>query len=694
MAALSTSGQTIWIRAGDVDVGLDPEATLGLTLEPAPSALPVVYARGSVLLMARPAVGPQTEVVVVGGFTAAPGDFLVELNGTGIFDLTVHDLVQQAGACVGYGGTSTSPTAVSTITIRDSLFGSAEQPLDDAVLWADKRTDVHLSVEGVTGHTLGTLLFFQCNGGDYGSFSIEGSVLQAHSGISKVLSVDDYFSGCEVDIDVNASILQGTSDSIGFNGEHEGTLTVSNSILVGPNNNGGSEGIESDAGFTGLIQNSLIAGFGSGLAWEDGSGLQIVNSIISHNRLGFEALSGTPSPLTVQYSAFFNNSTADSDVTLAASNLFGCDAHDFQPAINEDLAPLDFLAACAIDSGNPSPIYNDPDGTRNDLGPTGGPGGADFLALFDLDGDGYAGSSDCDDTEPSVHVGALEVCDGHDTDCDGAPSPEELDADADGYLLCTAAGDLAPGLLGGDDCDDTAPTVHPSSPEVCDGLDNDCDSSLGIDETDADGDGYLVCAAQPPLAPGLLGGDDCDDADLATFPGAPELCDGLDNDCDPATSAPGGEEDVDADSEGAPLIDSEGNNGRSVMPLFGVGPMLRFASPIYGFVGLLLQLSPDSWGLLGSPFLAGAAITGGVEIPFGESPLGLRLSGEVGNLHASITVRGMGGCSCASESDRAVERRRAVRACTEISVSHRNIGARKKWRVLPPPSESAHHQRR
>ena len=101
--------------------------------------------------------------------------------------------------------------------------------------------------------------------------------------------------------------------------------------------------------------------------------------------------------------------------------------------------------------------------------------------------------------------------------------------------------------------------------------------------------------------------------------------------------------DLNADSDGAALIDSEGNSGRSVMPLFGVGPMLRFAGPVYGFVGVLLQLSPDSWGLLGSPLLAGAAITGGVEIPFGDSPMGLRLAGEVGNLHASITVRGMGG---------------------------------------------------
>ncbi len=38
---------------------------------------------------------------------------------------------------------------------------------------------------------------------------------------------------------------------------------------------------------------------------------------------------------------------------------------------------------------------------------------------------------------------------------------------------------------------------------------------------DVDGDGYPAC-------------DDCDDSDPATFPGAAELCDGVDNDCDGA----------------------------------------------------------------------------------------------------------------------------------------------------------------
>jgi hypothetical protein len=67
--------------------------------------------------------------------------------------------------------------------------------------------------------------------------------------------------------------------------------------------------------------------------------------------------------------------------------------------------------------------------------------------------------------------------------------------------------------------------VSPGEPEICDGLDNDCDEATDEDY-DADGDGHAPIGA-------CDAGDDCDDANAEVFPGASELCnDDLDNDCD------------------------------------------------------------------------------------------------------------------------------------------------------------------
>ncbi len=140
----------------------------------------------------------------------------------------------------------------------------------------------------------------------------------------------------------------------------------------------------------------------------------------------------------------------------------------------------------------------------------------------DLDSDGSTACFDCDESDTSVYLGATEACDGVDTDCDGSLGATEVDGDNDGVLLC------------GGDCDDSDATVYPGATEVCDGLDNDCDGVLPADESDVDGDGASTC------------GGDCDDADSSIYPTAPELCDGVDNDC---SGGPGATEvDVDGDA--------------------------------------------------------------------------------------------------------------------------------------------------
>ncbi|HEY3175328.1 MAG TPA: FG-GAP-like repeat-containing protein [Candidatus Polarisedimenticolia bacterium] len=115
-----------------------------------------------------------------------------------------------------------------------------------------------------------------------------------------------------------------------------------------------------------------------------------------------------------------------------------------------------------------------------------------------------------------------------------------FDADGDGYGLVGNAECLG-GLT--TDCDDTSMSVYPGAPQVCDGVNNDCSapgwpSLAGTNEVDGDGDLRTTCEG------------DCDDVHASVFPGAAQVCDGLNNDC----SAPGwpslaGTNEADADAD-------------------------------------------------------------------------------------------------------------------------------------------------
>jgi len=188
------------------------------------------------------------------------------------------------------------------------------------------------------------------------------------------------------------------------------------------------------------------------------------------------------------------------------------------------------------------------DGIDNDCDRSVDEGFAQITFYLDADGDSYGNSSvsqtsctapsnyvldstDCNDNDASINPGRPDTCDGIDNDCD--PNTAES---------CGCPADkpcgVSPNCMPLNQCGSCG--VVPT--EICDGVDNDCDGLVdeGLTQStyyrDADGDGFgnrfvIIIDCERPIGY-VLNRADCNDNDRDINPDAPEICDGIDNNCD------------------------------------------------------------------------------------------------------------------------------------------------------------------
>jgi hypothetical protein len=197
---------------------------------------------------------------------------------------------------------------------------------------------------------------------------------------------------------------------------------------------------------------------------------------------------------------------------------------------------------------------------------------------------------------------APEQCDGLDNNCNATVDEGFPDSDGDGKADCIENdkdNDLVPDFLDncpgtanpgqedldldtiGDACDpdddndqsadsvDCAPKnkdVYPGAEEVCDGADNNCNFLVDEGFADSDNDGWKDCYDPDDDNDGVDDPSDCLPLDPASHPGAVEACDAKDNDCDgeadetfPDSDGDGLADCVDADQDGDGIPDAKDN---------------------------------------------------------------------------------------------------------------------------------------
>ena len=384
-------------------------------------------------------------------------------------------------------------------------------------------------------------------GGGGGSGCSEAGGKGGDGGVSVFLQASFITVDGEIDVSgENGGTVEAGLGSGGGGGGAGGTIVLDGVVVDGTGT------LRADGGDGGAAAAGDAGGGGGG----GGGRVKVFYSSLSSD-LVYSVASGnagsSPTPENLEQNATNGSQgTTYTEQTDPDPDADGVDTvNDNCPIVaNEDQVNADgdrFGDACDDCPTPADPDDDDEDTVCNnvDICPNG-----DDLADRDFDGDPDA----CDvcpddplnDTDNDTVCDEDDVCIGFDDlgpdadndqivdacdNCLGLANQDQLDRDEDGW------GDAC-------DCSPFEATQFPGADEVCNNEDDNCDNipdNDPIDTTrwypDADGDGQgspedFLDACDPPGGIYVLNFQDCDDTNAFVYLGAPEECDGLDNDCD------------------------------------------------------------------------------------------------------------------------------------------------------------------
>lgn len=274
-----------------------------------------------------------------------------------------------------------------------------------------------------------------------------------------------------------------------------------------------------DAGGFGEVAGVFIGADDGSLATISGQGLASVAAGLTHSQP--KAMAGGNAEIAFRWTAPDAPGAVRFDVSVLAGNGNGGSSGD-----RADADTFDLVFGC---DGQTYFLDFDDDGYgRNDASrlACAGSGPADHAAA----------SGDCDDTRDTVHPDAVELCNQRDDDCDGEldedaiPIPLFPDGDADGYYgqVEAMSPDVMMGCVGTPDyagepgdCEPNDPTKHPGAEEVCNLYDDNCDGRADERVRPICGVGW--CAREAWT---------CELANCDPGEPMPETCNLLDDDCD------------------------------------------------------------------------------------------------------------------------------------------------------------------